>query len=404
MRRILPLLLILSFILTSCGPAPTPPPDPVTIKFGQFEASSEPYDAWAEAFHEQNPHITVEMVPVGGDLESADVVVGSAMMLPYLQQEVGVMDITSFIEADETVDLADYADSTIELLSQGGEMLGLPASVDLYVTYYNRDMFDAAGVAYPQPGWTWDDFVMAGAAVRNRGAGEYGFVWGEPVIDVVMLAYSNGGWLADDLRNPTRPTLNDPAVIEALDWYGNLIYVHDIAPTQEQLRNEPFKGVEEIGVIQGKVGMWMGWISERGGAKGSGATWSVTWKNFNWGMAPPPQQVRAGTVTNVSGYFIPADAQHPEAAWRWIAYLSQQTPASAIPANETILASEAYERMVGEEVVRLAQTVLAESEALPPNLFEFQSALNAFGQSVNMVLRGMRTAEEALQAAQRQVE
>ena len=42
---------------------------------------------------------------------------------------------------------------------QSGEYYGIPFKQELWCVYYNKDMFDAAGVEYPKVGWTWDEYV-----------------------------------------------------------------------------------------------------------------------------------------------------------------------------------------------------------------------------------------------------
>ena len=44
----------------------------------------------------------------------------------------------------------------------------LPQNLSSLVVYYNRDLFDAAGVPYPEAGWTWDDFLAAAKALDDR--------------------------------------------------------------------------------------------------------------------------------------------------------------------------------------------------------------------------------------------
>ena len=56
--------------------------------------------------------------------------------------------------------------------------MGLPMGVYGIGIYYDPNAFGAAGLAYPAPGWTWDDFRKDVAALAGKTGGQarYGFV------------------------------------------------------------------------------------------------------------------------------------------------------------------------------------------------------------------------------------
>ena len=59
------------------------------------------------------------------------------------------------------VDLGDYYDQPIEAFTFDGELQCLPQNVSSLVVYWNRILFERAGVAPPTDGWTWDEFRQA---------------------------------------------------------------------------------------------------------------------------------------------------------------------------------------------------------------------------------------------------
>jgi multiple sugar transport system substrate-binding protein len=65
---------------------------------------------------------------------------------------------TPIIEA-AGYDLEDYWPGLLESAKFEGSVYGFPRDIEVNVIYYNKDMFDAAGVAYPSDDWTWDDFL-----------------------------------------------------------------------------------------------------------------------------------------------------------------------------------------------------------------------------------------------------
>ena len=53
----------------------------------------------------------------------------------------------------------------------------MPAFIDNLALVYNKNIFDAAGIAYPTDDWSWDDFLSAAAELNDPDAGIAGFGW-----------------------------------------------------------------------------------------------------------------------------------------------------------------------------------------------------------------------------------
>ena len=66
-------------------------------------------------------------------------------------------------------------DSVLEAYQADGTQYALPSSFSTVVLFYNRDLFDAAGVEYPSADWTWADEQAAAEQLTDAGAG----VWGD---------------------------------------------------------------------------------------------------------------------------------------------------------------------------------------------------------------------------------
>ncbi len=67
-------------------------------------------------------------------------------------------------------------------------------------------------------------------------------------------------------KNP-RVTLDDPAAIEALEWYVRLINDYNVAPTQEQIRDTFGSDNRAVyrGIMENQVGTWIGWFRDAAG-------------------------------------------------------------------------------------------------------------------------------------------
>ena len=148
-------------------PEPVPTAEPVAIKFVYDEDVVYPdyYERLAEAFHEQYPHITINLQPAGWE-QDWDVVADNEFWISGMQRGGVIRSLNSFIEQDETFDLSDFYPAPLEFMTIDGELMAIPVGTDVSVMYYNRDLFDEYGVSYPETDWSWDDFLNRATALR----------------------------------------------------------------------------------------------------------------------------------------------------------------------------------------------------------------------------------------------
>ena len=393
----LPLLVVLSS--SGCAQA-TPPPDPVTIAFAHPTVDEAYYQDLVDLFNEDYPHITVDLQPRHGDLlggidvGDADVFVTSQFALNWLRGEGSLLDLSPYVEGESALDSADFYPGMSELYTVQGATWAIPAGVDMMVMFYNQDLCDSYGAPYPEAEWTWNEFLQTASLLRDPGANVFGYAPNHD-FDPMLFVYQHGGRMFDDLRHPTRTTFDDPLTIEAIEWYARLMNDLNVAPTPAQAREAFGMGSEvQLGVLQDRVGMWTGMLSERGGQ-----AWGTEWR-MRWGAAPLPRGERAATLTLVEGYFISAEAEHPDACWQWVAFLSNHLPSRLTPARKSLAESTAYEQQVGEDLAVVARASLEGALLLSPELAEFEQAFGVFQRAVMEVVEGRATADEALVRAQ----
>jgi multiple sugar transport system substrate-binding protein len=391
--------LLLTVLLAACGTPASP--EPATIDFAYHtigQGFSEPvyWEQLAEVFEERHPHLTINLRP--GEFGGSDAFTLPSFLVQQLSSDQSILSLDVLIEEDPSFDLADYYPTALDMFTVGGELWAIPAGTVVTVMYYNQDLFDAYGVPYPEEGWTWDDFLDTARALRDPGSGVYGYVNRGDEIDVIGFVYQHGGRLVDDLDDPTRATFDDPLTVEALERYADLIYRYEVAPTPRQATREFGMGVDDygIGVNNGQVAMWVGWIHERGLA-------GVPWE-FNWGMVPLPRDARAATLAVGLGFAIASDVEDANVCWDWIAYLSEQRPEIVMPARISHVESREYGDRAESEVARAAM----EDAMLVPysvlSSWDGGTSLRVFGSALEKIVDGRATVQEALSLAQEQIE
>ncbi|MFN8376116.1 MAG: sugar ABC transporter substrate-binding protein [Anaerolineae bacterium] len=153
-------------------------------------------------------------------------------------------------------DLSDYYPDVLQTVQFDGSTYGLPWIAQPVVTYFNRAMFDAAGLDYPTSDWTWDDFLEWGRALTQDTDGDgttdqWGFIangWPPPA----MFVWQAGGdVIAEDLA--TSP-LDSPEAVAGIEFYLQLAYNPELSPSADVISEQGFGELFKAG----HVAMFMG--------------------------------------------------------------------------------------------------------------------------------------------------
>lgn len=145
--------------------------DATTLKWAVWDISKTPYyEPLITAFEEQHPGVTVEMVDLGftdymtvlatqlsGSGSDFDVVTIKDVPGYATLVNKGVLEALDDRIAADGVDLSLYGGVT-DQVTVDGKLYELPFRNDIWVLYYNKDVFDAAGVAYPTNDMTWEEY------------------------------------------------------------------------------------------------------------------------------------------------------------------------------------------------------------------------------------------------------
>ncbi len=280
------------------------------ITFASFGLDHSIYYDLADAFNTQQSVIRVSVVSPQ-DAASADCYVGAA----DVAQQGNALDLQPFVESAAGLNLADFA--FVDDFRVQGDLYGLPAYGVATALFYNPALFDAAGLPYPAPGWTLDDFLRAAQAL-SHGAGEarqYGFasLSGDAAELPLFAALQGVALWSDD----GQPRFDTPEAVAAVAWYADLALKHQVAPQSENLPEIiPADMQQRRQLIQsGRVAMWTGLLG-LGQAPLSLAT-------GNAGIAPLPGGYAR---TFPIGLFIARDAANPDACWQWLAFTAANAP------------------------------------------------------------------------------
>jgi ABC-type glycerol-3-phosphate transport system substrate-binding protein len=373
-------LTILVFVATcaGCGPAAvsTPTPEPVTLRFAYREHTVE-LQPLIDAFHEQNPWITVELVPTerfGNGIEPlvrggmVDIFLDSSFAVGYAQQ--GLLKPLDDLQLGDWASIMDdYYPGTWESLRVEGLQWGIPANMDAYVAYINLDHANAVHLDLPPPDWTLFEFLELANAMNYPEGLPYletssliGFCTAPDSVDSVVFAYRHGGTIVDSVTNPKVATLDDALTVEAVQWYADLFNRYGVAPAPELIRTTFRQGGVYEAQVRGACGVWFGPYSSRGGLDAP-FTWTVSWR-----MLPLPRDAAPFNLGGVEGYFIHRDCAHPKAAIDLARFLSDYWEAAGtrLPPRRSLVESDGYRQHAGNEVADVALSLASDEIVILP--------------------------------------
>ena len=131
-----------------------------------------------------------------------------------------VVDLSERVASDASIGWSDFWPAGQAAVSPGGKVIGFPALIDNLSVVYNKQLFDEAGLEYPSPDWTWEDFRATAKALTDPSKNVYGVNW--PVsgsLDTVwrfipMLWQRGGQVLSED---GTQAAFNSPEGVDILE-------------------------------------------------------------------------------------------------------------------------------------------------------------------------------------------
>lgn len=320
-------LCLAALILASCG-GPAAPAEVGPVSFMVFgdPAEKAAYATLVQAFRDRNPGIAVQLIHIPGQADyrqrlgadfaagtPADVVLMNYRRYAAFAAKGALEPLGPYLERSALIKEADFYQETIRPFSWDGVLTCIPQNLSSLVVYYNQDLFDAAGLAYPQAGWGWDDFLRTAQALTKDTDGDgqtdqFGLGTTAEAIRLIPFIWQNGGAIVDDPQQPTRLTLDTPEATAAFQWFVDLQVKHHVVPDVVQEEAED----SESRFLNGRLGMYLN--SRRG------VPTYRTIEGFDWDVAPLPNGREAATMLHADAYCMPAMSKHKAAAWALIEF------------------------------------------------------------------------------------
>lgn len=234
-----------------------------------------------------------------------------------------LLDIEDLFDAE--VDLTKFPQHVKDTHTVGGKLWGIPKDYDSIAVFFNKDIFDAAGVDYPTDEWTWDEFIETAKKLTDKDSGIWGAVIGASGQSYGYdYLFGNGGRLFDENG---QCVVNTPEAAEAFQKLADAILVHGISPTVEDQ-------VELGGDTLFQSGMTAMLFT---GSWQMGAYADVFGDSL--GVVALPTMKEKKTISHCLSWVASSSTQHPEEVKKFLTFMAtyeaqQNTANVVIPAYE----------------------------------------------------------------------
>ena len=405
-NRIVSLCLLMVLFISSCGNGESS--DPVSFMVFGEPAELKAYQELAAAFEKQNADVSIELIhiPSQGDYRKrlaadlvggapADVVLVNYRGFTALAFKNAFEPLGSYLEKSSVIKYADFYDLPMRAFSLGNQVVCIPQNISSLVLYYNKNLFDAAGLSYPDENWTWDDFISAGKTLtvdtnQDGSIDQYGVGVEPDFIRVAPFIWQNGG----KISNEGSLTLTDLLEVEAVQWFVDWQVKEHIVPDAVAEKAES----SESRFLNGRTAMYFN------SRRVVPTLREIT--AFDWDVAPLPAGRGEYTILHSDAYCLAAASKHKDAAWSFIEFANSADgqkiiakTGRTVPSLIQVAESEAFlESTVKPEHSRVFVDVIPYILRLPQqaNWMDIEEICN---EELQRAFYGDVTVEEALQSA-----
>ncbi len=229
----------------------------------------------------------------------------------YMSNDI-LLDLTEYMKSSTVLEMDKFPEDLKEMYQYNDKTYALPKDMDTIAIWYNKKMFDEAGIEYPDGSWTWDEFYGIAKKLTKEDGSQYGFA-ANPSNEQdtwMNIIYTMGGCV---LNEEGRSGFDDPKTVEAMNFVDKLI--KEVMP--------PASTMSETGTDvlfnSGKVAM----ISQ--------GSWMVSaFKDNeyiveNADVARLPKDAESGksiSLYNGLGWAANANTKNPDAAYKLIEWFA----------------------------------------------------------------------------------
>lgn len=317
----------------------------VTIQFmhwGGTDTYKGSYKDRIAAFEKANPKINVKVITIGDNYDTKLQTMIAGNKAPDVAQVAE--DGTGFASKNAFIDLGSYIKKSnmdlnatyggaSELYKWKGKTFGIPDRGGAAMLYYNKDMFDKAGLKYPDANWTVQDYYDAAKKLTLKDSSgkitQYGSNYADYQLPWGSFLMTNGGSVVKGKKATVETAAAKKTFTDYLKYFKETCVPY-------QVSEDKVNRFQAKKVAMSFDGMW--WIRPNAQIKG-----------LNFGIAPAPGKYAwsTGSALTISRQ---SDKAHQDASWKFIKYMTgkkaQQLLGHSlydVPANISVLNSKEFQ-------------------------------------------------------------
>jgi multiple sugar transport system substrate-binding protein len=406
--------LVASACTTTGAPSPTPEPE-VTVAVWGGDQDAKTYQERVDLASDRVQGVNVKLLHVKdgdygtkigkmiADGNPPDIIEVNESVHTYSSKNQ-LLPLNPFIETEKLDLVGRFGERAARSYDREGKTWALPDRNGPMVLYYNKDLFDKDGVAYPSADWKWPDFLAAAQKLTVKDGDKtmrYGFAAGDWWPWWMAFMLQNGGKVLDDAG---KPVINSPENVKAMQFYADLVHKHHVAPSKKDYEALKVSSPDQL-FAQGNAAMIMTGFWNIASLKNA--------PQVRWGISPLFKNTKQATISFQSGLAITKSSTRPELAFKVLDFLTSAegqkpiaTTGQDAPANREVQDSDDFLRpawAIGD-VNMDAFKLSADFAFTPPMTPEWGGMQKAFGTIIGEICDGVVTPKDGLAAAQRSLE
>lgn len=342
------------------------------------------------AFERSHPHIKIRLNASLGDTGydsklltliaggiAPDVIHVTQANFPLYAAKGLLVDVRTLAKDDPDFSEGDYFKPVLDSMRRGDRLYGLPSDFSTILLFYNKRIFDEAGLPYPDASWTWDTFLQASRKLTvdedgDRAPDQFAFVTQNAYNRWPAWVWMNGGELFN--RDETICLMDSPEAIGGFSFFVELATKWNVAPAVGQSTGQ---SPEELFMAE-KIAMCANSrYAYKSFAKGM---------SFPWDVAPMPKGTQRATTLIWGANCILTSTKHPKECWEFLKFLSGREGAlgnvrmgNAIPAYKPVALTPGMLKTDvspanDDEFLRAVSH--ARTAAFPPQFADYTQALS----------------------------
>jgi multiple sugar transport system substrate-binding protein len=292
----------------------------VTLKYMWWTPIYEPYvSAAIKVFEQKNPGIKVDYDTAAFDPYWQKIQTMYASGNPPDVFDMSIAYTWDFANKGSVLDMESYVSKNIDQYYRkaidmerypdiNGHVFAMPYQWVASLLFYNKDLFDAAGIAYPTPDWDYETLIATAKQLTKEG--QYGFFanGAHTFMDSMIKAYG-GMVLSQDFK---QVKLDDPIDIQVIQKVVDMIQKDKSAPVAASYEALLASGGDMF--RSGKIAMTI---------DGSYMIDSFKAAPFKWDATMVPKgPVKRSVYGGPDGMSIAKTTKHPAEAWKFVQFMT----------------------------------------------------------------------------------